>query len=244
MENNGIDEVLNESKEHNSYNQFKLDYNNQQLEGNIKFQKWKNLMIAQYGRNAKLFKCLNDDVLFYSFNKDCKKHPIYKSICPCCHKYICYFCHRYNNDEYASCCILRKICSYFLEDGLRFINPNGHHYSEFTKILKFFLIPGFHLIFLIFQIHIEFFYILATKKARNNNNKNYLLSYGEQMERNYTLFQVFIGFDVASSILLTFVFLLLNIYVIVFLLIISIPFRLYPMKYYMGIFFGLHKFYE
>ena len=122
-------------------------------------------------------------------------------------------------------------------------NPNGHHFYELHKILKFFFIPGFHLIFLIYQIHIEFFYILATKNARNNN-KAYLLTYGEQMDRNHNLFQVFVGFDIASSFLLTFLFLFLNIYVIVFLFIISIPFRFYPMKYYMGIFFGIHKFYE
>ena len=40
---NGIDEV------------YKLDYDNQNFENNVKYQEWKKFMIDKYGNNIKIF---------------------------------------------------------------------------------------------------------------------------------------------------------------------------------------------
>ena len=71
-------------------NIFKLEYFNQNLNDNVEYQKWNNLMIKKYGRKAKLFKCQDDDILFYTSNEDCKSHPFYQSVCPYCNNTIYY----------------------------------------------------------------------------------------------------------------------------------------------------------
>ncbi len=118
MENeNLIDNYLNEPLEIIDNKIFKYDYENQQLESNLNYIKWKESNIKEYGNNAKLFKCKKCKILFYSKYEDVKK-PYYSVSCPICKQYICYFClHSYIHPQEKDkifCCYKRIINLSFL----------------------------------------------------------------------------------------------------------------------------------
>ena len=71
MENEN-DSELDDKNISNSECAFQLDYSNQSLKENKKFQKWKIQMLKKYGNDAKLFKCKNDNCYFYGSNKEAK----------------------------------------------------------------------------------------------------------------------------------------------------------------------------
>ena len=224
-------------------NVFRKEYESQNLNKSVEFKNWKNSMIEKYGRNAKLFNCIYDNIYFYTSNKECKTYPLYQSICPLCNNPICYFCHRYGSDSYGNgtCCVRRKIYCFFFMDGLRLIAPLSEkdYPPNFDETLKFFLIPGINLLFFMATMHTSLFYKLSVKNYKNKKNDNgYLLNYELRYNKCYTTLQILVGIDIAFSIILTLSYVLLNLYFIVIILIISIPFKFYPMKYYMGIAYG------
>ena len=243
MENDDKNTNMIGNSEFNSYNLFRIDYINQNYKNSAEFQRWKTSMLNKYGRNAILYKCNADKVLFYAKNEDYKNYPFCQSICPQCKNPICYHCHRFKEDHYGngSCCIRRKIYCAFFQDGLRLINPThieNDYPQSFRGALFYFLIPGYNLLFFIETIHIAFFYKLGIKNYELKKNNGYITDYENRINNNYTILQIVVVFDVGLSILLTFSFILLNIYFIIFMLIISLPFKLIPMKYYMGIAYG------
>ena len=67
---------------------------------------------------------------------------------------------------------------------------------------------------------------------------DYLLNYEDRYHKNYLTLQIFVVIDAAFSLILTISYLILNLLFILLLTIISLPFKLYPMKYYMGIAYG------
>ena len=204
-------------------------------------------MLNKFGRNAILYKCKADKILFYARNEDYKEFPFYQSICPKCKNPICYHCHRFNVDSYGNglCCIRRKIYCMFFQDGLRLIapiNPDYDYGSKFRKLIFFFLIPGLNLLFFIATIHIQFLYKLSIKNFDLTKNNGYIQNYEDRFKKkkNCKILKIVIVFDIGLSVLLTFSFLIINIYFIIFMIIISLPFKLIPMKYYMGIAYGTY----
>ena len=116
MENDDKNEIFTEDKEFNLDNVFKLDYENQNYKDKQQFQNWQNSMFKKYGDNARLFKCVDDNILFYTSDEDCKNYPLFKSTCPCCKGDVCYYCHRSSKDSYGNgtCCLSRKFyCLFF-----------------------------------------------------------------------------------------------------------------------------------
>ena len=220
-------------------NAFKEEYASQNLSENREFRNWKNKMIQKYGKNAKLFECLKDNIIFYTSNEDFKSYPYYKSKCPCCKQFICYYCHSIWQDNIygnGSCCLSRKINYMIFKDSLQLIDPYDKK-IDCSKICKnkylyFLLIPVLHLLFFIYTIHMQFLYGLNLK-----NNVNHCRYYEERYTDNGFTFEILIGIDIAFSIILTFSYFLLNLYFIIILLVISIPFKFYPMVYYMGMAF-------
>ena len=81
-------------KNKNFENIFKLDYKEQNLNNNLNFIKWKNEMLEKYGRDAKLFKCVKDNLFFYVSNRDTKGDHLHLGKCPQCQRFICFFCTR------------------------------------------------------------------------------------------------------------------------------------------------------
>ena len=125
--------------------------------------------------------------------------------------------------------------SFFFKNGLRLINPvdEGNYHSDFDLYLCLFLIPGINLLFFMASMHALLFYKLSLSNKEGNNR--YFISYESRLKRKKMIFKILVGIDIAFSVVLTFSYVLLNIYFIIIMLIISVPFKLYPMKYYMGI---------
>ena len=147
-------------------NVFKTEYASQNInKNNIEFRNWQNKMIQKYGRDARLFRCIKDNIIFYTSNEDCKSYPYYKSFGPCCKLHICYYCHRSGKDEYGKChcCLTRKLYYFFFRDGLRFISPNHVGGLVFNDSLFLFLIPGVNLLFFMANMHIQLFYEITLK---------------------------------------------------------------------------------
>ena len=131
----------------NLRNIFKLDYEGQTLKS-AEFIKWKQDMIKIYGTNFKLFKCKEENILFYVSKDECWKNPKYKKECPSCKKSICYFCSRITKNKYdiGKCCIKRRIIYLITESGFMFFKE----YDDDYKVMRFFLlIPFINFLYLI-----------------------------------------------------------------------------------------------
>jgi len=104
MENERIEKInnLNETFEQN--NLFKLDYAEQNIIKNNKYKLWKESILKKYGNNVKLFRCIQDKILFYASYDENVDDSIYHCRCPICKKAICYFC--------SSIDILKDMCCY------------------------------------------------------------------------------------------------------------------------------------
>ena len=85
-------------------------------------------------------------------------------------------------------------------------------------------------------MHTQLFYKMSLSNREDHDG--YVENYEDHYNRNYTTLQILVGIDIAFSIVLTFSYVLLNIFFIIIMLIISILFKFYPMKYYIGIAYG------
>ena len=228
MEN---DSNINENFINNVENKFEMEFFGQNLKKNESFIKWQNGMKKIYGNNAKLFQCQKDKTFYYASSSDCKKYPLYKRKCPICNNSICYFCLKYTNDncDFGNCCVYRRIICLFLQDAFVIINKK---YDDFYEIFKFFIIPLFSAFFFIGLVSACFFYKL--KLANDKSNNGYLLNYEDHLENNMFIFKVVVAINVAFAIMLSIPLFLLDIYFKIFLIIISIFSKNYPMKYYFG----------
>ena len=107
MENDEFVQGFNiNEREENSYNSYKLDYINQAKNTSLNYRKWENSMIEKYGKNAKLFRCPLDKILFYVSYNDYISEPISKSIYPICKNQVCYYCSKLNGQSVKinNCC--------------------------------------------------------------------------------------------------------------------------------------------
>ena len=160
--------------------------------------------------------------------------------CPLCKNHICFFCHRSSTDSFGpgTCCLRRRIYCTFFQIGFDLINPidREHYYGhDFHKALIFYFIPGINLLFFIAEIHVSLFYKLGLKNYKPKKYNKYIRNYELRYNKNYKTLQILVGIDIAFSIAITFSYILLNLYFIIILTIISLPFKLYPMKYYISI---------
>jgi len=157
------------SNNHTSTSVFNLEYNNQNLNNNIEYQKWKKLMLIQYGDNSKQFKCNKDKILFYSSYNDYINNYSYKSKCPVCYNNICYFC-SFNNSNYfyLPCCIKNSILKTFFYSGLKSLN------EPFIGSNLFFLIPILNIFTIIFAFFKLLYTDLILEKSKNNNNEEHV----------------------------------------------------------------------
>ena len=129
------------------------------------------------------------------------------------------------------------------EDSLKLIKPlnNSHYIPEFEYCFKLFITPYYNSLIFMKEMHCAFFYKLALKKALMNEN-GYLETYEAHIRRNgFFILQLFVGINMAFAIVLSFSFLLLNFYFVIFILLISLPFKLYPLKFILGIGFSPPK---
>ena len=214
---------------------FKLDYEGQSIENNNKFEKWKQLMLTKYGNDAKLFKRLKDNIYFYSSNRDYFNNiNFYQSKCPICNNPICYYCSRYCRDCYfenASCCLKRKIKYIILKDTSVYINPTNEETRKyFKKYLIIFLIPIVNFLYFVARIQCSFFYKLAMKNSKLEEH-GYLTTYVNHLDKK----DLFITINIIFTSFLVIPYFIMHIYIILFILLISFPFKLIPLKSIIGI---------
>ena len=234
MENENED-IINDKMISKSENAFKIEYIGQTLKINAKFRDWKNKMLIKYGNNAKLFHCKYDNIYFYTTNNDCKSIPYYKSKCPICGRSICYYCSRYTIDNYdrGRCCIKRRIYCIFFQDGFSVIDlPFSSKDGELYFLLIIFIIPILSFILIIGYFSIVFYYKLKIKNTKDYHG--HLNTYDESFKNDYLFITVTI-INVLFAIVLSIPFSIIDIYFKLLILLISLPFKMYPLKYYFGI---------
>ena len=224
--------------ESNKLEIFKLDYEAQNYENNSEFKKFQNSIYNKYGTKQKLFKCIKDKILFYY---DCSNYPFYEAKCPCCSKSICYFCSSSYTYPQQNCCLKKKVYYLFKVNVLLFFySYPGHleHKVEFKESLFYAIVPFVNLLYFIGCLHAILFYRM--KYNDENFDYNDYDGHFTSMDKNSFFIRTFFIFEVACSILIAITLFVLNIYFTIIIIIISIPFKFYPMKYLFGI---LHSVY-
>ena len=233
MENlENLEEIIYDSNESDNLEIiFTYDYANQNLDNNIKFQEWKNSMIKKYGNDAKLFRCEKDKILFYSSYKDCISLPCYRNECPKCRTYICYFCSYSNNNIKTRCCFKKAISEQLFYWGLKFIKLVDKQDVELKKIsnnytIFFTLIPGINFYLIYTAIISNCLFQLKTKNSISEEPE----IYDDIFYSNKCIFYT----GILTSIILFIPLFIYNIYFILLLILVSIPFKFYPLKYFFG----------
>ena len=214
---------------------FKLDYGSQNYENNSEFKKFQNSMHNKYGKKIKLFKCIKDKILFYH---DCSNYPFYEAKCPCCSKSICYFCSCSNSYPQQNCCIKKRVYYLFKVNGLLFFDSYPGHFEyrrpEFKESLLYAIVPFVNLLYFIGCIHALLFHRMRYKndKKFDYNDYNGLMT---GIDKNSYYYLTFCIFEIICSIFIAITLFVLNLYFTIIIIIISIPFKFYPMKYLFAI---------
>ena len=215
-------------------NIFALDYLNQKIDNNADFQKWKRKMLVKNGNDAKFFKCNQDMIYFCTTYYDCLRSPSFKGKCPICSKDICLFCSNNYKErsDWIQCCIRRALNKAIFYYSLRYIKRyDDVPFDDHIHIIIF--VPGINLLVLFIKCMDILYLDLPTKKSISDNNGK-LYSFRERLEEG-CVFVIFFILIFAIGFTLCISFLIYNIYLIILLFIISIPFKFYPLKYYYGI---------
>ncbi len=204
-------------------NVFQFDYKEQILSNNSNYINWENEMIKKYGRDAKLFKCFKDKIVFYVSNKDTKGNHLHLGKCPLCQEYICYFCSRKGNkNDKAYCCISRKIRYILFNQRLDPYLNCEETLSLFMPIISFMLIIGIFSRGFYYRLYIS-------DKLNEKKNLNYLTTYEENISEKMLI--PIVAINIIFAFFLSIAFAILNIEFIVILFISSILFCFRPLRY-------------
>ena len=196
---------------------FKLLYPNQKYEKSIEYQKWKKAISKNDNDNGIEIFCRKDNIIIYK-----KKEEFNNLRCPIC-KQIFYFCPYCKRAEKFKRCCIKSYIKDILNDELlyRFIN-NKDAKKDFIEIFLFTLIPFLSNIIIYFSIFcILYFDIIKNGVSNSERNVN-----------NFWVLYiiVFIGFFVLMAIIYTIPLFFCYIFIIIF----SLPFKLYPLKLFLG----------
>jgi hypothetical protein len=219
-------------------NIFKLDYKGQNI-NKKKFTKFKMSITKQNNNKGLLYFCQKDNAYFY-YNSQYKYN---NGICPLCRKDICYFCLK-SNALYKDKCCLSKAIHYFLYVyGFRFFKDNDDILIFEDQINKeliiYALIPILNLILLVGGIQ-KYIYKIEDIIVREKDHIFYD-DFEDHLKSNRFgdyycyIFEIVVALDVGSTIIIMVPFAILNIILTILLIIISIPFKMYPIKYLVGI---------
>ena len=216
---NNNDNNNNDNKNNN--NIFKLDYESQNVDNNKYFIKWKRLMLEKLGNNAKLLRCSKDKILFfisYDEYKDNLKKQNYLLNCPYGH-YIWHFCkYSFYNESDSFCCKRRSFSKAIFN-----FKDNKNIGFDFFPFL-----PGINILSLSVGFNDILLYRVSTKKSKKNGKLENIE--GNKMDLISNLFLYIV------APLYTIIYFIFDINFLIILFIISIPFKFYPIRYFMNIF--------
>ena len=166
-----------------------------------------------------------DKILFfisYDEYKDNLKKQNYLLNCPNGH-YICHFCkYSFYNESDSFCCKRRS----FSKAIFNFKDNNDRF--NFLPFLR-----GFNFLALSIGFNDILFYRVSTKKSKKNENLENIED--DKIDLIDNLFMYIV------APLYTIIYFILDIYFLIILFIISIPFKFYPMRYFFNIFQGDFK---
>ena len=222
-------------------NYFKLDFPNQETKNNTLFEQFKKEKLNKLGNESKLFHCKADNIYFYASKKDSETSFYYRK-CPLCNNYICYFCQRTLSqpmDEKANCCRKLKLYYLFTKKGFEFLNNLENlepiKKSDFKIVLLVFFTPFLFLFTLFVEItNILGFGLLLKKQIWNYNIDDPLTTYSNYYEQNYC-FELLMAIVVINSIFYSICFTIYSIYINIFILVVSLFYKFYPLKYCVGV---------
>ena len=231
-ENNKNDELNNIEELANS-DYYKLDYSGQNMNNNIKFQKWKKDMINLYGKKLVLIKCSKDN-LFFCVDKT-KNINQYRYKCPFCNKFICSFCLKpfKDNYEFKDCCFRGRMKT-IPHEGPEFAKDIFDQWIEYLLLIPFvsfiYIIGGF--------LNSLFYQLLKPTYKEFDYTENYSDYF---KNKSIITFLILFGLKVlfALSVMIAFFpFVILDGILTILILLISIPYKnpytLYPIKYVFG----------
>lgn len=234
-ESNDNNEHLNDSEG----NVFELEYANQPIKNNIKYENWEKRMKDKNGNNIRFLRCLKDKIIFCA-NKNEKTDDPLTAKCPLCKDSICFYCSKYSLYEMfiGNCCLRRGIYYLF------FVNP----FESYLKcglpelpdciLLVIFFIPYVYLPFFIKLCYLFFFEGLP-KITSDDEGDGELVSYGEyyheEKEKTYYIVQYI---HTTFAFLISIPFTLIDFEFHLLLVLVSIPFIGIPILYYLGMIYG------
>ena len=180
---------------------------------------WKQLILKNNNnKHLKLFKCPKDKIIFF----DDYYENNYLGFCPICKKYICYYClYSYNIKNHKVICCLKRLINVVL-----FVNgPKFKREKNICGILSILLlIPGINILL----IGIFLAIIMDENVAKENLKKENILE--------PSLISARVAFlELFALFALVICYFLLSTYFVLGLILISLPFKLIPLKYYFGI---------
>ena len=189
---------------YDKYDVFKFDYENQNIENNIDFKKWKTKIEKENTDEIKIYKCNNCKICFYEKAYDDSDFNEYSSSCPICKNIICCFCYQLlerldNFSRYLRgyCCLKRLISFIFFRE---IFSDNEYPIYNFIFGYIAFIIPCINSTGLILCIIQNLFCLRPSKKNKNQSyGDNYILD--EKSCLSFTIIKVInIGFAFCCSI--------------------------------------------
>ena len=228
-----------ENKENltNSNKYFKLDFYNQNLKGNRKFERFKELKLKELGKDAKLFNCKKDNILFYVNKAECKTLPLFYKKCPLCNDYICYFCGRITHvpvSKEGNCCVKLKIYYLFFYHGFKSLEKELEP-LEYILIL----LPFLNILSLFLAIIVSLYFSLQIKYKNLPDNIDVINQrVYDDILKQYGHHKLIITIFILTYILFAIYFFLWYFCFILILLIICFFTKFYPFKYLYGIIKG------
>ena len=227
---------------------FKLDYKGQNINKNQEFIKFKKSIFNKYGKKGNIFFCKKNNLYFYYNNQ----YDPYAGRCPLCKRDICYFCLKSNIGTHSICCFRKRIYQMLTIDAFEFCvkreNILGIDYGEkFEKYLLFALLPFLNMVYFIGGIHRSFYKVETNMIFDVDEEEVYLYDLENYTKGNkdghcYT-FHFIVAMNIGVVIFLTIPFFIYNIIFTILIILISIPFKFYPMKYLFGIGYSCYEVY-
>ena len=217
---------------------FKPEYAGQKIKNNINFIKYRESILKKYGKNARIFYCKENKIYFYYNDSE---YP-YEGICPLCSKSICYFCLTFN--WFKVCCLRSRMYYLLTDEAMIFLNDNAKK-DKFKDYLIYALFPYLNSLVFFGGLHIYIYKWKTNVKTIGYNGKEDFLRFEDYLkgdELHLNIFILIAGFDIFTVIFLSIPFLFLDIFFTILLILISIPFKFYPLKYLFGIgFIGMEE---
>ena len=225
---------------------FLLDFAEQTIKGNRKFEMFKKKKLDELGKDAKLFHCKNDNIYFYVSKKEWESRN-YNIICPKCKNYVCYFCERISNyinlvpANSCYCCALSGLNYLFFINGFKYCKDYSHLNDEKKWFFILFLILDLIPLTKCFWYSIEFFvYLLHNLYLKNKKWKIKVYhdtDYGNyQNQKSAFIYMVVAIILMVNSLAFAICYAIIALYINILILIVSFFTKFYPLKYSVGIF--------